>query len=235
VASIQDRIFGRRISIHVYGLAAIVLSLVGLVWGDYAVVWQPVPDAVPGQTALGYAAAVPFLLAGLAMQWQRAAPSGALTLTVLYGLGSTFLDIPRVIAHPSVFVTWEGAAEQLALVAGGLVAWAHLAQLKPATAERVSKIGRLLFGACLFVFGLLGLFGLHSQAGSGVAAAESAILGVRHCRGIFCRGRCDSLRYRRAPCGQVADGNVRRVRRPGACPHGLHRPPYPLQLGRERN
>ena len=154
MASIQDRIFGRRISIHVYGLAAIVLSLVGLVWGDYAVVWQPVPDAVPGQTALGYAAAVPFLLAGLAMQWQRAAPSGALTLTVLYGLGSTFLDIPRVIAHPSVFVTWEGAAEQLALVAGGLVAWAHLAQLKPATAERVSKIGRLLFGACLFVFGL---------------------------------------------------------------------------------
>jgi uncharacterized membrane protein YphA (DoxX/SURF4 family) len=158
VASILNGIFARRISVRIYGLAAVALGLVGLVWGDYAVVWQPVPDGVPGQTTLGYAVAVPFLLAGLAMHWQRVAYLGALVLTVLYGLGATFLDIPRVIAHPSVFVGWEGAAELMALVAGGLVAYAHCAQLEPATAERLSKIGRFIFAACLIVFGLAHFF-----------------------------------------------------------------------------
>jgi uncharacterized membrane protein YphA (DoxX/SURF4 family) len=164
MASIPDVIFARRVSVRIYGLGAVALGLVGLVWGDYAVVWQPQPDSAPGQTALGYAAAVPFLLAGLAIQWQRAAYHGALALTVLFSLGSTFLDVPRVIAHPSVFGTWEGAAEQLALVAGGLVAYTYGAQLKPATAERLSKIGRLIFGMCLIVFGLAHFFYLEYTA-----------------------------------------------------------------------
>jgi len=81
-----------------------------------------------------------------------------LGLTVLYSLGVIVLDVPRVIAHPTVFVTWYGVAEQLALVAGGLVAFAYCAQLEPASAERLSKIGRLIFGLCLMVFGLAHLF-----------------------------------------------------------------------------
>ena len=28
---------------HVYGLAAIAHGLIGLAWGDFATVWQPVP------------------------------------------------------------------------------------------------------------------------------------------------------------------------------------------------
>jgi uncharacterized membrane protein YphA (DoxX/SURF4 family) len=158
VASILDVMFAPRIGVRIYGLAAAVLGLVGLVWGDFAVVWQPVPDGVPGQTAWGYAVAVPFLLAGLAIQWQRAAYLGALALTSLYSLAVIFLDVPRVIAHPSVFVTWYGVAETLALAAGGLVAYAYCARFEPATAERLSKIGRRIFGACLIVFGLAHLF-----------------------------------------------------------------------------
>jgi uncharacterized membrane protein YphA (DoxX/SURF4 family) len=164
VASILDVIFARRVSVRIYGLAAVVLGLVGLVWGDFAVVWQPAPNGVPGWTALAYVVAVPFLLAGLALQWQRAAGPGALALTVLYSLGVILLDVPRVIAHPSVFVTWYGVAEQLALVAGGLVAYAYCARLEPATAERLSKIGRLIFGICLIVFGLAHLFYLAHTA-----------------------------------------------------------------------
>jgi uncharacterized membrane protein YphA (DoxX/SURF4 family) len=164
VASILEGIFARRVSVRIYGLAAVVLGLVGLVWGDYAVVWQPDPNGVPGRTTLGYAAAVPFLLAGLAIQWQRTAGPGALTLAALYTLGAILLHVPRVIAHPSVFVTWEDAAEQLALVAGGLVAYAYSAQLEPATAERLAKIGRPILGMCLIVFGLAHLFYLAPTA-----------------------------------------------------------------------
>jgi hypothetical protein len=57
MASILDGIFARRVSIRIYGLAAIVMGLVGLVWGDFLAVWQPVPKDLPGRTALAYTVA----------------------------------------------------------------------------------------------------------------------------------------------------------------------------------
>jgi uncharacterized membrane protein YphA (DoxX/SURF4 family) len=152
--SILDVIFARRISVRIYGAAAVGFALVGLVWGDFASVWQPVPKDVPGRTGLAYAVAVAFLLGGLAIQWGRSAGRGALALTALYGLGILLLHVPRIITHSSAFVTWSGIAEQLALVAAGLVAYAYCARLEPGAAERISKIGRLIFGVCLIVFGL---------------------------------------------------------------------------------
>jgi uncharacterized membrane protein YphA (DoxX/SURF4 family) len=164
VAPILDGIFVRHVSVRIYGLAAIVLGLVGLVWGDFAVLWQPELEGQPERTAMAYAVAVVVLLAGLAIQWQRAAGPGALALTVLYSLGVIFLDVPRVIATPSVFVTWYGVAEQLALAAAGLIAYAYCARLEPATAERLSRIGRFIFGICLIVFGLTHLVYLANTA-----------------------------------------------------------------------
>lgn len=158
MAFFLDGIYGRRVSVRIYGLAAVALGLVGLVWGDFAAVWQPDPNGVPERTTLAYAVAVAPLLAGLAMQWRRAAARGALALTVLYSLGVLFLCVPRVFAHPSVFVTWYGVAEEMALAAAGLVVYAYCAQLEPTAAERLAKIGRLIFGACLIVFGLAHLF-----------------------------------------------------------------------------
>jgi uncharacterized membrane protein YphA (DoxX/SURF4 family) len=164
MALILNGIFARRVSVRIYGLAAVVVGLVGLVWGDFAVEWDPDPDGVPGRNALAYAVAVAPLLAGLAMQWQRTAGRGALVLTVLDSLGVILLQVPRVIAHPSEFANWYGVAEPLALAAGGLVAYACCAQLESSTAERLSQIGRLIFGACLMVFGLAHFFYLDYTA-----------------------------------------------------------------------
>jgi uncharacterized membrane protein YphA (DoxX/SURF4 family) len=154
VVSKLDALFDRRLSVRVHGLAAVALGLVGLVWGDYAVVWNPAPDAVPGRSSLGYIVAVPFLVAGLAIQFQRTAYLGALTLALLYGLAVVFLDIPRVFAQPSEFLAWYGVAETLAIAAGALVAYVYCARFEAETAERVSKIGRRIFGACLMMFGM---------------------------------------------------------------------------------
>lgn len=153
MASILDVIFARRVSVRIYGLGAVVLGLGGLVWGDFAVVWQP-PNSVPGQTALGYVVAVPPLLAGLAIQWQRTTRIGASGLIVLYALAVILLDVPGGVAQPSVFVAWYGVAEHLALAAGGLVIYSFCEGLEPASAARLSKIGRLIFGTCLIYFGL---------------------------------------------------------------------------------
>jgi uncharacterized membrane protein YphA (DoxX/SURF4 family) len=153
VALILDRIFARSVSVRIYGLGAVVLGLTGLVWGDFAVVWQPA-NAVPGQSALGYAVAVPPLLAGLALQWRRSAAPAALALIVLYCVAVIFLDVPRGIAQPSEFVAWYGVVEHLALLVGALVIYAYCGRLDPATAERLSWVGRLIFGLCLIYFGL---------------------------------------------------------------------------------
>jgi uncharacterized membrane protein YphA (DoxX/SURF4 family) len=152
VASTVDGIFTRRVGAHIYGLGTVMLGLTGLVWGDFAVVWQP--NVAPGQSAWGYAVPILPLLAGLAMQWQRNVHLSALVLVGLYALGEIFLDVPRGFAHPSVFVAWYGVFEHLALAAAAVVICAYSAPLEPATLERLSKISRIVFGICLIYFGL---------------------------------------------------------------------------------
>jgi uncharacterized membrane protein YphA (DoxX/SURF4 family) len=148
----MDVIFARRVGTCIYGLGVVVLGLTGLVWGDFAVVWQP--DTAPGQSTLGYVLPILPLLVGLAMQWHRTVYVSALVLVGLYALGEIFLDAPRGFAHPSVFVAWYGVFEHLALAAAAVVICAYSAPLEPATVERVSKISRLIFGLCLIYFGL---------------------------------------------------------------------------------
>jgi uncharacterized membrane protein YphA (DoxX/SURF4 family) len=163
------KIFAPRVAVRVYGLAAVGFGLVGLSWGDFAAVWQPVPATLPGRTTLAYIVAAVFLLAGLSIQRRSSAALGALALTILYGLGVILLHLPLVIARPTVFVTWSGTAEQLALVAGGLVAYAfcRAPPAIPATAPTSTRIvfcGRLIFGVCLIFFALAHLFYLKPTA-----------------------------------------------------------------------
>jgi uncharacterized membrane protein YphA (DoxX/SURF4 family) len=154
VASIWDRMFARRVSAHIYGLGAVVLGLTGLVWGDFAVVWQPLWFKHLGESPWGYAVAVIPLLAGLAMQWQRAALLAALVLLVPYGVAILFFDIPRGFENAAVYVAWYGLFENLALMAGAVIICTFYAKLQPASAERLCKVARVIFGVCLIYYGL---------------------------------------------------------------------------------
>jgi uncharacterized membrane protein YphA (DoxX/SURF4 family) len=147
-----DSIFSRKVALRVFGLGAISLGLVGLIFGDFAAVWQPVPKSLPGRTALAYLVAAIFLIAGLMMQAARSARLGALVLTILYGAGVVLLHLPQLVSKPTVFVEWSGTAEQLALVASGLLACAFCAPAGSDT-QRFVKAGQILFGVCLLFFG----------------------------------------------------------------------------------
>jgi uncharacterized membrane protein YphA (DoxX/SURF4 family) len=154
VALILDGIFARRVAVRAYGLGAVVLGITGLFWGDFAAVWQPSSVSAPGQSSLGYVVAAIPLLAGLAMQWQRTVFMGAMALLVGYCLAIIFFDVPRGFAHPSVFLVWYGVLENLALAAGALIICTYHARLNPGSAERLSKVARVVFGICLIYFGL---------------------------------------------------------------------------------
>ena len=65
------------LGVRVYGLGALALGVIGLVWGDFALVWQPVPQGLPGRTALAYAVAAALALAGAALNFKRTAAIGA--------------------------------------------------------------------------------------------------------------------------------------------------------------
>jgi uncharacterized membrane protein YphA (DoxX/SURF4 family) len=59
-----------------------------------------------------------------------------------------------VIAHPSHFGAWAGVAEQLALVAGGMIAYSFTATIDATLGARLGRAGVLAFGFCALIFGL---------------------------------------------------------------------------------
>lgn len=138
---------------HVFGAAAIALGLVGLIFGDFAAVWQPVPKELPHYGEFAYAAAIAEILGGLTLQWRRTAWAGALVLALLYAVFA-FYWARRIIGFPEIFGTWSGFAEELALVAASIMAIATASLRRTALALPVARIARLVFGLCVIAFGV---------------------------------------------------------------------------------
>ncbi len=141
--------FGNR----AYGAGAITLGLVGLAFADFAMQWQPVPKILPGHMVLAYFSGAILVAGGAALFTKRWAAYGALTLAVFYGFWVVLLHGPIVLAKPGFFAVWQGVAEILALSMGGLIAWASVSPMTASRKAQVIRIGRIVFGLCLLVFG----------------------------------------------------------------------------------
>lgn len=116
------------LGIRIYGLGAITIGLIGLVWGDFALQWEPVAAGFPGRTALAYIFGALLVVAGAAVNWRRSSAAfGAAALVGLYAVVVVLMHGAQIVQHPGAFVAWDGAAEQLALLAGGLASYAYLA------------------------------------------------------------------------------------------------------------
>jgi hypothetical protein len=143
------RAFGWR----VYGLGVMAFGMICLAWGDFDP-GQPVPKGFPDRTALAYAAAAFLLVAGAAVEWRRTRAWGAAALTAYYALIVVVLMYGRVVlAHYAEFGAYSGAAEQLAIAAGGLIVYAASAKIDAALAARLTRLGQLAFGLCALLFG----------------------------------------------------------------------------------
>jgi len=175
------------LGIRIYGLGAIAIGAVGLVWGDFALQWQPVAAGFPGRTALAYIFSAALLVAGAlvnargsravtSLAAHRSTQAGSVTvgsaalgsaavgsaaagsamLSALYAVVVIFMHGPQIFQHPGAFAVWDGAAEQLALFAGGVAAYSYLSsadnRLGPPPA--LGRIAVVLMGICLLMFGL---------------------------------------------------------------------------------
>jgi uncharacterized membrane protein YphA (DoxX/SURF4 family) len=138
---------------RVYGLGVMAVAMVCLAWGDFDP-GQPMPKGFPDRTALAYAAAAFMLVAGAAIEWRRTAAWAAAALTAYYALIVVILMNGRVVlAHSAEYGAYSGAAEQLAIAAGGLVIFAARAKIDAAQAARLTRLGQLAFGVCALLFG----------------------------------------------------------------------------------
>jgi len=127
--------------------------VVGLVLGKF-LPGQPVPKAFPAYTILAYAAALFMLIAGAATAWRRTAAWGAAALAVYYAVIVVVLMNGRIlVAQFAVYGTYEDLAEQVAIVAAGLIVYASYADIDAMVATRLVRAGQILFGLCAVVWG----------------------------------------------------------------------------------
>jgi uncharacterized membrane protein YphA (DoxX/SURF4 family) len=140
----------------VYGVAALVLGLIGLHWGDFATVWQPVSPSVPFRIGLAYAAALALTLGGTAVLFRRSAVAGSLALGLVF-LGVALPWLRRVVHYPLLAGTWLGFFEELSLVLAAVVVCVTVpsaAAVRPGNAQRVLTAARILLGVCALSFGV---------------------------------------------------------------------------------
>jgi uncharacterized membrane protein len=58
-----------------------------------------------------------------------------------------------ILANSAVFGAYSGAAEPVAIAAGGLIVYAASANIDAALAARLTRIGQIAFGLCALLFG----------------------------------------------------------------------------------
>ncbi len=139
----------------------IVLGIHGLLKGDFAAVWAPVPKGVPAREALAYLCALVSLTSGAGLLVGRAAAGAARMLLGFLVAWWLFFRLPGILRAPGAVLSWDAAAETAGIVAGAWVLYARLAadpdrrRLGFATGDRGVRIARVLYGLSLIPFGLV--------------------------------------------------------------------------------
>lgn len=148
--------------LYLYGISAIALGVVGLVWSDFATNWQRVAADIPHRVALARITAIYEIGTGVAVLYRRWARTGTMLLAALYMIFA-LLWLARIVAAPQVYDNWGNFFEEFSLVTAGLAAFAWLSHDESAWARRTGAICRL-YGICVISFGLDHLFYLSGAA-----------------------------------------------------------------------
>ncbi|HET7104430.1 MAG TPA: DoxX family protein [Terracidiphilus sp.] len=139
------------------GLAG--LGVLALVYGDFALGWQPVPQGLPARQAVAYASGVLMLLLAAGLLF-RATLAWTTRILLLYLLLWAALKVPAIFVAPKIEGVWLGLGELTALLAGGWTLYARLSGLpsRLATGPRAVTAARILFAVSLVPIGISHLF-----------------------------------------------------------------------------
>jgi uncharacterized membrane protein len=150
-------------ALALFAAGMIGLGILALVYGDFALVWQPVAAWVPGRTGLAYASGLVMLLGGIGLLF-RSMVVWSTRILFPYLIVWLLLKAPALVAAPQVEAVWLGFGELAVLLAGGWTLFAVFAGLRErsfltfATGENGILIARILFAVFLIPIGLSHLF-----------------------------------------------------------------------------
>jgi uncharacterized membrane protein len=135
------------------------LGTLALVYGDFAMVWQPVPAGIPGRTALAYGAGLLMLLAGVGLLFTATA-AWSVRILFTYLIAWALLKVPALVVAPQMEAVWLGFGELAVLLSGGWILFARLAGLREGSplaflkGEKGIRFARILFALSLLPIGL---------------------------------------------------------------------------------
>jgi uncharacterized membrane protein len=136
-------------ALTIFALGMIGLGVLALIYGDFALVWQPVAQWVPGRTALAYLSGVLMLSCGVGLLF-RSTAAWSLRILLPYLIVWALLKVPAVVATPKTEAVWLGIGELTALLAGGWILFARLV----GAGESGLRFARILFAVSLIPIGL---------------------------------------------------------------------------------
>src|SRR5712672_773850 len=94
-------------ALTLFAVGMIGLGILALIYGDFALVWQPVAAWVPGRTGLAYASGLVMLLGGVGLLFRATAPWSAQILFP-YLILWLLLKVPAVVVGPQIEAVWLG-------------------------------------------------------------------------------------------------------------------------------
>jgi uncharacterized membrane protein len=146
-------------ALTLFAVGMIGLGILALVYGDFALVWQPVAPWIPGRTVLAYASGLIMLFGGVGLLL-RATAAWSARILFPYLIVWLLLKVPALVVAPQMEAVWLGFGELAVLLAGGWILFATLAGLREgspltfATGENGVRIARMLFAVSLIPIGL---------------------------------------------------------------------------------
>jgi uncharacterized membrane protein len=146
-------------ALALFAVGMIGLGILALIYGDFAMVWQPVAAWIPGRTVLAYGSGLIMLLGGIGLLLEATA-AWSIRFLFPYLIVWLLLKVPALVVAPQMEAVWLGFGELAVLLAGGWVLFAKLAGLREgsplafATGENGIRFARILFAVSLIPIGL---------------------------------------------------------------------------------
>jgi uncharacterized membrane protein len=132
------------------------LGVLSLIFGDFALQWQPVPKSVPWRMLLADISGAILVAGAVGLLFPRTIRRAAAALAIFILLWVVVLQGPLVVEKPGNVGVWLGFFEDLAIASGCwiLAVSVGMAGLMPRGALRGARNARFLFALSLLLFGV---------------------------------------------------------------------------------